>query len=258
MAAYVQLPNVKTWYDERGEGEPLVLVHGGAVDARFFDGNIGALAARFRVYALDLRGHGHTADVEGPFTYEALAQDTIDFVDTVIGAPAHLVGHSIGGAVVLHVALRRPDLVRRLVLISSVFHHEGQIGTDEIDVDQVAAAFGAPYGEVSPDGEAHYPVIIRKEIEMDQREPSLTRADLAAVGARTLVMASDDDLITAEHTLALYRGIEPSELAVVPGTSHFLLQEKADLCNAILVDFLTNEPVATVAAMRRAPAGHSH
>jgi pimeloyl-ACP methyl ester carboxylesterase len=74
MGTYVELPRVKTWYDERGEGEPLVLLHGGVVDASFFEANIDALAARFRVFALDLRGHGHTPNVEGPLTYEALAR----------------------------------------------------------------------------------------------------------------------------------------------------------------------------------------
>jgi pimeloyl-ACP methyl ester carboxylesterase len=110
----VELPQVKTWYDERGEGEPLVLMHGGVVDARFFEPNIDALAARFRVFALDLRGHGHTPDVEGPFTYGVLAQGTIDFVDAVVRGPVHVVGHSVGAGVGLHVALRRPDLIRRL------------------------------------------------------------------------------------------------------------------------------------------------
>lgn len=251
MGTYVELSHVKTWYDERGEGEPLVLLHGGVVDARFFEPNIEALAARFRVFALDLRGHGHTPDVEGPFTYEALAQDTIDFIDAVVGGPAHIVGHSVGAGVALHAALRRPDLLRRLVLVSGVFHHDGLISTNEVDVDQVVAAFGPSYGAVSPDGEDHYPVVVRKVFEMDQREPALTVSDLDGVGARTLVMASDDDIIALEHTLALYRGIKDSEFAVVPGTSHFLTQEKPDLCNRIVVDFLASDPVATVAPMRR-------
>ena len=73
MGTYVELSQVKTWYDERGAGEPLVLLHGGVVDTRFFEPNIDALAARFRVFALELRGHGHTPDVEGPYTYDALA-----------------------------------------------------------------------------------------------------------------------------------------------------------------------------------------
>jgi len=76
-------------------------------------------------------------------------------------------------------------------------------------------------------------------------------SDLSGVTARALVMASDDDIITLEHTLDLYRGIANSELTVVPGTSHFLIQEKPELCNTIVVDFLTADPVATIAPVRR-------
>jgi pimeloyl-ACP methyl ester carboxylesterase len=252
MAGHVNLPSLRTWYDERGKGDPLVLLHGGVVDARFFEPNIGPLAARFRVFALDLRGHGHTSDVEGPFSYERLAQDTIEFLEAVVDGPAHIVGHSVGAGVALHVAIRRPDLVRRLVLISGANHHDGVMGADEIDVDQVVQAFGASYGEVSPDGEDHYPVVVRKVIELDQREPALTENDVGKVTSPTLVVASDDDIITLEHTVALYRAIPRSELAIVPGTSHFLTQEKPELCNELIVRFLADDPVATVAPMRRA------
>jgi pimeloyl-ACP methyl ester carboxylesterase len=252
MAGYVELSNVRIGYDERGRGEPLVVLHGGAVDARFFDPNIEQLAARFQVFTPDLRGHGRSPDVEGPFTYDALTQDIIEFVDTVVGGPVHLAGHSVGAGVALHLARRRPDLVRRLVLISGVFHHDGLIATGEIDVDQVVGAFGASYGQVSPDGEAHYPVVVKKDVELDEREPAMAASELRKITARTLVMAADDDLIALEHTLALYRGIPDSELAVVPGTSHFLTQEKPELVASIVVDFLANDPEPTVAPMRRA------
>ena len=250
--AIVELSQVRMWYAERGGGEALVLLHGGAVDARFFDQNIETLAARFRVLTPDLRGHGRTPDVEGPFTYEAFAQDTIEFIEVAVGGPVHLAGHSIGAGVALHVALRRPDLVSSLVLISAAFHHSGQIAVDEIDVDQVVAAFGASYGEVSPDGEDHFPVVVEKEIDLDRREPTLDESSLSAVCSRTLIMASDDDIITLEHTLTLYRGITNAELAIVPGTSHFLTQEKPDLVAAIVVDFICADPVIPVAPVRRA------
>jgi pimeloyl-ACP methyl ester carboxylesterase len=257
MAEYVQLGRVRTWYDERGEGEPLVLLHGAVVDARFFDHNIGPLAERFHVYAVDLRGHGHTGDVEGPFTYDALTQDTTEFLEKVVGGPAHLVGHSVGAATSMFVALRRPDLVRRLVMVSGGFDHRAESGAGqggEIDVEPVVAAFGESYGEVSPDGEAHYPVVVRKVLEMGTREPELAASDLSGIRNRTLVMSADDDVIPLEHTIELYRAIPSSELAIVPGTSHFLLQEKPALCNAVIVDFLANDPVPTVAPIRRAPA----
>jgi pimeloyl-ACP methyl ester carboxylesterase len=252
---YVQLTSVRLWYDERGAGEPLVLIHGGVVDARFFEHNIDALAERFHVFAIDLRGHGHTADVEGPFTYDALSQDTIEFIEAKIGGPAHLVGHSVGGAVSLFVALRRPDLVRKLVIISSGFHHGGSLGpSGDIDVGPVVEAFGESYGAVSPDGEDHYPVVVRKDLEMAAREPELEASELNGIANRTLVMSADDDIMTLEHTIEMYRAIPNSELSVVPGTSHFNVQEKPAAFNAIIVDFLANDPVPTVAPMRRAPA----
>jgi pimeloyl-ACP methyl ester carboxylesterase len=77
MAGYVQLGAVRTWYQERGRGEPLVLLHGGMGDAADFAAIIDALAARFRVLVPERRGHGHTADVDGPITYQLMAQDTI-------------------------------------------------------------------------------------------------------------------------------------------------------------------------------------
>jgi pimeloyl-ACP methyl ester carboxylesterase len=80
----------------------------------------------------------------------------------------------------------------------------------------------------------------------------MAASELRKITARTLVMAADDDLIALEHTLALYRGIPDSELAVVPGTSHFLTQEKPELVASIVVDFLANDPEPTVAPMRRA------
>jgi pimeloyl-ACP methyl ester carboxylesterase len=91
MAGYVQLGDVNTWYDEDGEGEPLVLLHPGGADARAFAPNIDAMAARFQVFTPERRGHGHTPDVDGPITYELMATDTIAFLETVVGGPAHLV-----------------------------------------------------------------------------------------------------------------------------------------------------------------------
>jgi pimeloyl-ACP methyl ester carboxylesterase len=253
MADYVDLGGVRTWYDERGEGEPLLLLHGGSVDARFFDKNVDALADRFHVFLPERRGHGHTPDVDGPITYELMAQDTIAFLETVVGGPADLVGHSDGAVVAMLVALRRPDLARQLVLISGGFHHDGLMpGMDQLDVDEVVKFVGPAYGEVSPDGEEHFPVVVEKIARMAAEEPALPQSELRGVTSRTLVMFGDDDLMTLEHVIAMYEGIPNSELAVVPGTSHFLLQEKPALCNTIIVDFLTTQPVPTVAPIRRA------
>ena len=253
MAQYVQTGPVSTWYDEHGSGEPLVLLHGGLVDARFFAPNIEPLAERFRVYTPERRGHGHTADVDGPITYQLMTDDTIAFLDQVIGGPADLVAHSDGAVIALMVAMQRPDLVRRLVLISGGYDKSGEAVPDmEFDVDQVVAFLGSSYGEVSPDGEAHFPVVVAKIGEMMKAEPHLDRSQVATVRARTLVMFADDDLMTLAHAVDLFDALPNAELAVVPGTSHFLTQEKPHLVNALVLDFLTNEPVPTVAPIRRA------
>jgi pimeloyl-ACP methyl ester carboxylesterase len=122
MATYVQLGAVKTWYDEHGQGDPLVLLHGWLADARFFQPNLPALAEHFHLYTPERRGHGHTPDVEGPITYQLMTDDTIAFLEAVVGQPADLVGHSDGAFVAMLVAMQRPELVRRLVMISGGFN----------------------------------------------------------------------------------------------------------------------------------------
>lgn len=89
--------------------------------------------------------------------------------------------------------------------------------------------------------------------EMAAVEPNLEASELAKVTCRSLVMFSDDDLVTPQHMIDMYAALPDAELAIVPGTSHFLTQEKPELVNKLVVDFLTTEPVATVAPIRRAP-----
>lgn len=254
MAGYVDLDGVRTWYDEHGSGEPLVLLHpgGGGVDSRAFGPNVPSFAARFRVYTPERRGHGRTPDVEGPITFEAMARDTIDFMERVVGGPSRLMGVSDGATVALLVALRRPDLVTQLVFVAGVFHHSGW-WPQVIDPDHKPPEFLAEsYAELSPDGAAHYEVVVDKLMRMHQIEPTLTHADLATIPCRTLVMVADDDEVILEHALALYRELPRAELAVIPGTSHGLLVEKPGLCNTIVVDFLTSDPAPTLAPIRRA------
>jgi pimeloyl-ACP methyl ester carboxylesterase len=254
MARYVQLGAVKTWYEEYGQGEPLVLLHGGLADARFFQPNLPALTEHFHVYTPERRGHGHTPDVEGPITYQLMTDDTIAFLDTVVGQPADLVGHSDGAFIAMLVAMQRPELVKRLVMISGGFNKSGEAAPEvEWNVDQLAEFVGPAYGEVSPDGIDHFKVVATKIGEMAAVEPNLQASELAKVTCRSLVMFSDDDLVTLTHAVEMYDALADAELAIVPGTSHFLNQEKPELVNQLLVDFLTKEPVATVAPIRRAP-----
>jgi pimeloyl-ACP methyl ester carboxylesterase len=239
MPNYVQLGDVRAYYEEDGAGEPLVLLHPGGADSRAFDVVVPGLAAGFHVYRPDRRGHGRTPDVAGPITYELMAGETIAFLEQVVGGPAHLVGHSDGTPVALIAALRRPDLVRKLVLASGVFHHDGW-APGAIDLDEETMAFFVDYhGAVSPDGADHFQVLYRKLHRMQSEEPTLTVADLAGYAGPALVMVGDiEDEIPIEHTLDLHRGLADAQLAVVPGAGHGLFHDRPGLCVAIIREFL--------------------
>jgi pimeloyl-ACP methyl ester carboxylesterase len=188
-----------------------------------------------------------------------MASDTIDFLTTVVGSSAHLVGWSDGGIVALLVAIARPDLVRKIVVTGANFKPPPEIGMaeglDELSADAPEMGmFRAMYEAASPDGVEHWPIVVGKLLEMYRAEPDIPIEDLGRISAPTLVLVGDDDFMTLEHTVELYRAIPNSELAVVPGTSHAHFMEKPSLINRIVLDFLDNDPVPTMLPVRRATA----
>jgi len=261
MGGYVDIDGLNTWYDEDGGGEPLVLLHGGLCTNETWSAQTPMFAERFRVLAPERRGHGHTADTQGPLTYADMATDTAGFLDRVVGGPAHLVGWSDGGIVGLMVAIARPDLVRKLVVIGTNYDTRGvapeveemfaNMAPDSADM----AMFRGLYETHSPDGPEHWPVVFGKFVEMTQREPHIQVDELALISSPTLVIVGDDDMISIEHSVELFRAIPNSQLAVVPGASHAVLMEKPDLLNGIVLDFLENQPVATMMPIRRSATG---
>jgi pimeloyl-ACP methyl ester carboxylesterase len=260
MGRYVDVGGVNTWYDAEGSGDPLVLLHGGMCTNETWGAQIPLFAEHFRILAPERRGHGHTADVEGPLSYAAMAADTIGFLDAVVGGPAHLVGWSDGGIVGLLVAQERPDLVSKLVAISANFDTTGvapevaEMFTQLDPAGEEMAMFRGLYEAHSPDGPEHWPIVFGKFVAMVGREPQMTVDELGRIAAPTLVLAADDDMVTLEHTVALFRAIPNAELAIVPGTSHALVMEKSDVVNKLVLDFLQNDPVETMLPIRRAPA----
>jgi pimeloyl-ACP methyl ester carboxylesterase len=237
----IALGELDTSYEADGDGPPLVLLHPGLADARAFERNVPGLAEHRRVYRPDRRGHGRTPDVDGPISYAGMADDTLAFLEQVVGGPAPLLGHSDGAPVALLAALKRPDLVPALVLGAGVFHHDGW-APGAIDMDDELRAFFRDYrAEVVPQPE-RFDAVVEKLDRMHREEPTLTPADLAAYPGRALVMVGDGDWeIPIAHTLALRDALR-AQLAVVPGTGHGLFAEKPALCNRIVVDFLEEQP----------------
>jgi pimeloyl-ACP methyl ester carboxylesterase len=253
MGERVTVNGVDTYYEVHGEGEPLLLLHGGLCTNDTWGPMVPALAERFRVVAPERRGHGHTPDVAGPLSYEDMCGDTVAIADAVVGGPAHVVGWSDGGDVGLLMAIRRPDLVRRLVVMGANYDAAGVLPNEleaSPDGDGVAM-LRALYGAASPDGPEHWPAVFEKVTAMWSIGPGIGREELGAIRCPTLVIVGDDDAVSLEHTIDLYRSIPGAELAVVPGTSHALGLEKPELVNRIILDFLTLDPVETFIPIRR-------
>ncbi|MFE5393230.1 alpha/beta fold hydrolase [Streptomyces sp. NPDC056568] len=260
MGDYADLPGVRTWYETEGTGDPLVLLHGGFCTNDTWGALRPDLAAAHRLFLPERRAHGHTPDVEGPLSYGAMADDTVDFLETVVGEPAHLVGWSDGGVVALLVALARPDLVRKAVVIGANFRPATECFAEPAMLDAMTpdgedlAFFRELYEAVTPDGADHWPVVAAKVVDMWRTQPTLSPEDLARIEAPTLVVVGDDDLVTLEHTIALYRAVPGSRLAVVPGASHVVPLEKPDAVRRLVLDHLAQDAVETLMPVRRASA----
>ena len=140
---------------------------------------------------------------------------------------------SDGAIVALVVATKRPELIDRLVCVAGVFHLSGW-AAGVIDPEMPTPDFMVEsYAGMSPGGREHAPVVRAKLDQMHLEGLTLTTHDLSEITCRALIMVGDDDEIQLEHTLDLYRSLPNGELAIVPGTSHGLLVEKPELCNAI-------------------------
>ena len=235
---------------ERGTGPLFTMLHPGGTDARALTPIIERFAEAYRVLAPDRRGHGRTADADGPMTFDGMADDTIRFLEQHTSGPAPLLGYSDGAVVALLVALRRPDLVSHLVFVSGVFSLAGwPASTLQAEVPQFMVD---AYAEVSPDGREHFVVIAEKLQRMHELGPTLTPADLATIHLPVLVLVGDDDDMALEHIVELYRALPAGELAVVPHASHGVLVEKPDLCRDLIVEFLRPDKAETFAPVRRA------
>jgi pimeloyl-ACP methyl ester carboxylesterase len=257
--AYVNVNGLRTWHEVQGAGHPLVLLHGAFAGASSWSAQAPALArAGYKVHVPERRGHAHTPDLEGPLTYQVMADDTAAYLDGVVGGPAHLVGWSDGAVVAMLVARQRPDLVDRLVLIGQYYNSSGKVGGGLVDQlsaggDQVMGFLRTEYDQVSPDGPEHFPTVYAKTLRMLATEPELDLGSLAAVAAPTLVLQGDRDEVTLEHGAAVATALPRGRLAVLPGT-HALPLESPEVVNALLVWFLAG---ATPAVDWRPPDGRA-
>jgi pimeloyl-ACP methyl ester carboxylesterase len=255
---YLDAGGVHTYYEVYGTGHPLVLMHGGLCTLEMLDPLAGALAGNFRVYAPERRGHGRTPDPGGPIDYATMTADAIAFLDALGVTGAHLVGYSDGGNVALGVALARPDLVGRLVVMGAAAHPDGYTAEQDELFDRwvghppppMMAGFKELHGSVAPGGPDSFDALWAKVGAGWRSDPGHPLSDLAALAAPTLVLLGDDDVVTVEHAAAMARAIPDAQLAVVPNTSHALALEKPDLVLRLLRDFLADAQPPKMMSLR--------
>jgi pimeloyl-ACP methyl ester carboxylesterase len=259
MGDYADVNGVHMYYETHGAGDPILLLHGGVGGASSWQAQVPDLAERHNTIVPELRGRGHTADIDGEISYRSQAEDIIAFLERVVLSPVHLIGASDGGVVGLLVAMQRPELLRNLVTIGTHFHHDGlmpgSMWTEAPASDETWAMPRQRYQAVSPDGPAHWPIVFAKLQRMWREEPTLHVNDLRAISIPVLVMVGDDDIVQHSHTIALYEALPLGQLAIVPATSHAVFLEKPGLVNRLILEFLdVAGPPQTLLPIRRSAA----
>lgn len=254
----VEAGGIAMHVDAVGEGEPLVLLHGGMASNLGWLAQIDDFSSRYRVIAPERPGHGHAPDTDGPYRYEAMADATAALLVALELPPARLVGWSDGGIIALLLAIRHPESVAKVVVFGANSASTGYVpgGTESLtevhDDGAELAGFRAMYDPVSPDGPDHFEVVWEKVRSLWSEPFDFTR-ELAAIEAPTLVIVADDDLVTIEHATEMYRTLPRGELAVLPGVSHGAPIERPSLFNRLVLDFLSDQPTTLLMPQRRAP-----
>ena len=233
----------KTWSVEYpNNGAPLLLLHGGLSATEDFDSYmLPAVEKTHHVYGYDRNGHGRTARQEPYLHFDYQRDEAIAYIEQVIQGPTHIVGYSDGGIIALLVAIKRPDLVKSMVLIGANYHwNNGGLVFDENVEITWNEEEKAEWLSRSPDPVEVGIATVKKAFGIWAREPNMTLEELATITCPTLVLSGDDEPHSNHHTVELYEALQDGRLAIVPGTSHYVFKEKHDLVIAILIDFYSN------------------
>ncbi len=235
---YAEVNGLNMYYEIHGAGEPLVVLHGAYMTIDAMGEVVPSLAETRQVIAVELQGHGHTADIDRPLSYEQMADDTAALLRHVGIEQADVFGYSMGGAAALQVAIRHPEVVRKLVVASASYTSDGAHPEllEMIPTITPEAFAGSPIEEAylrtapNPDD---FPNLVAKLKRLDMEPFAWPPEDIREIAAPTLLIVGDSDIIRLEHAVELFRllgggvmgdlaGLPKSQLAVLPGTSHFV------------------------------------
>src|SRR5215213_6863094 len=259
QTGYAPVNGLEMYYEIHGTGRPLVVLHGAYMTIDSMGEVVPELAKTRRVIAVELQGHGRTADIDRPLSYEQMADDTAALLQHLGIEQADVFGFSTGGGVALQLAIRHPEVVRKLVVASASYSSDGMHPellemTPTITPEAFA---GSPIEEAYLRSAPHpedFPTLVAKMKQMDLKPFAWPEEDIRGIAAPTLLIVGDSDAIRLEHAVDLFRllgggvmgdlaGLPKSQLAVLPGTTHFAppgsaVLDRADWLLSMIPPFL--------------------
>ena len=260
---YATVNELNMYYEVHGDGPPLVLLHGAYMNAEGMRPLAEGLAGIRQVIVPEAQAHARTADVDRPITYEQMGDDVADLIRELGHEQADVVGYSMGGGTALRLAIQHPDLVRRLVMVSAGYRYDGMPPEAIAMFPSISPEMfaGSPmeteYQRLAPDPE-QFPVLVDKLKTLDTTDFAWDD-DVRAMTTPMLIVAGDADGVTAEHAVNLFKlrgggpmgdlsGLPESQLAILPGTTHFIppgfgMLDRAEWLLAMIPPFLDPPPV---------------
>ena len=257
VAGRVKVNGMQLYYEVSGAGEPLVVLHGAYMNIPSMGAIIPTLAKTHKVYAIELQGHGRTTDINRPITYQNLADDVAAFMDAVGLKKADVFGYSMGSIAGLQLAIRHPQKVNRLVAASVAYNLEGwqpelKALIPQMNVEMMLGTpFAAEYRKLAPNPNG-FPALAAKLIALE-KEPMAWETEVRAVKTPVLIITSDADGATLEHSVAMLRllgggimgdmgkPLPAARLAVLPATSHTAVITQPVLLHAFIEPFLKGQ-----------------
>jgi pimeloyl-ACP methyl ester carboxylesterase len=256
---YAPVNGLKMYYEVHGSGKPVVLLHGAFMTiTNNWDGWIGELSKTRKVIAVEMQGHGRTADIPRDFTPENLADDVAALLNYLKIPRTDLIGYSMGGEVAMQCAIRHPDKVRKAVIISSTFRSDGMVdGALESISKLTADAFkGSPieieYKKLSPTPD-DFPRFVQRIVATASKRYDFGADKLKATKAPMFFIHGDSDGVRLAHVAEMFRlkGGEThgdmgprsaSRLAILPDTTHVTLMQRIPIIVPMVNDFLDAKP----------------
>jgi pimeloyl-ACP methyl ester carboxylesterase len=256
---YAPVNGLKMYYEVHGSGEPVVLLHGGFMTiTNNWDGWIGELSKTRKVIAVEMQGHGRTADIERDISSENLADDVAALLDHLKIPKADVIGYSMGGGVAMQCAIRHPDKVRKVVVISSAFRRDGMIKEAADSIPKLTAEDfkGSPieteYKKLSPTPDK-FPDFVKRLLATASKGHDMGADKLKATTAPMFFIHGDADGVRLEHVAEMFRlkggeihgDMKPrssSRLAILPDTTHVTLMQRMSVIVPMVNDFLDAKP----------------